>query len=276
VGQVTNNARTPVFMTSINPYASPDGEQFVAEPRTIPATVGEIVGAGTSLYVNHLGTWAAMSLAVWVPLELAASYLEYFVIDPDDVARAFQMNALFEGIFGIIVVGGVIQLGSEAWRHEPITWTRGLMAGLVAWPRLFSTRLIGGIALVLGLVLFIIPGLYIAVRIALADVVAVVEHKGGMRAVPRSMELTYRKFSRYLLLSCMTYGPLVLLGAFHQLPLILLPKIDHWIVSAALTLIVDLAAPWVVLVFVAAYVSETAEEEQLAPMVEGPAGGTAS
>jgi hypothetical protein len=247
-------------MSSINPYASPQVDQHGSQPRAIPTAVGEILSAGTTLYVNHFWTWVAMVVVVWGPLELAGSYLEYFVIDAEDVGRTFQMNALFEGIFGIVVAGGVIQMGSDAWRGEPISWTRGLAQGLAAWPRLFTTRLVGGIVLILGIVLFIVPGLYVAVRIALADAVSVLERKSGMAALPRSMELTYRKFFRYLALSFVTYGPLIVLSAVHQMPLVMFPEINHWIVAAALTLTIDLATPWIILVFVAAYLSETAEE----------------
>jgi hypothetical protein len=250
-------------MSSVNPYAAPQGSQHIPEPRAIPMNVREILVAGTSLFVNYFPTWAMLSLVVWVPLELATSYFAYFVLDAEDVLGTLRMDILFEAIFGIIVVGGITQLGYDAWRGEPISWTRGLAAGLASWPRLFSTRLIGGIVTALGLVLFIIPGLYVAVRIALADAVSVLEHKAGTQALPRSMDLTYRKFLRYLLLSFATYVPVIILASVHQLPLAYWPQIDHWLVSAALTLLIDLAAPWLVLVFVVAYISETAEEAML-------------
>jgi len=252
-------------MSSINPYASPQFESRRDEPQPIPTTVGEILSAGTTLYVNHLWTWVAMTAVVWGPLELAATYLEYFVIDADDIGRSFQMNAFFEGVFGIILYGGVIRAGGDAWRGEPVTWIRGLGQGLAAWPRLFSTRLLGGLVVILGLLLFIIPGLYLAVRIVLADAVSVVERKGATTALPRSMDLTYGKFFRYLMLCFVTYVPFVALATLHQMPLILFPQIDHWVVAAALTLTLDLAAPWIVLIFLAAYISEPSGQGLILP-----------
>src|SRR5690349_18467203 len=117
-------------MSSINPYASPEGEQQISEPRKVPATVSEIVATGTSLYVNHLGTWAAMVLAVWLPLELGSSYMRYFVVTVEEVDRFDRMNMVIENLIGIVVLGGVIQVGSDAWHCQPISWLKGLAAGL--------------------------------------------------------------------------------------------------------------------------------------------------
>ena len=261
------SARSVVAMSSINPYSSPEGDQQISEPHRVPATLSEIVATGTSLFVNHLGTWVAMVLAVWLPIELGSSYMRYFVVTVEEVDRFDRMNMVLENLIGIVVLGGVIQIGSDAWHRQPISWLKGLAAGLAAWPRLLVTRIVIGIAVVLGLLLLVLPGLYLAVRTALAEVSSVLEQNAGTKAMRRSIDLTSGKFFRYVLLIFTTYPPLFIFAALLDWPRVLFPHLDHWLVAAALRMLIYLAEPWIILIFVAAFISEV-EEEKLTGVLE--------
>lgn len=57
-----------------------------------------------------------------------------------------------------------------------------------------------------------------------------------------------------------TIVPLLVVGAVVQVPSAIVPAIDHWLLSAALTCL-DLPMPWATLVFVAAY-AQVLDEEQ--------------
>jgi hypothetical protein len=83
----------------------------------------------------------------------------------------------------------------------------------------------------------------------------VLEKKVGPSAINRSMELTRPSYWRYFLLCGVTLALHVVIMIVTQVPREVLPQIDCWLVSAALTWLMDLYTPWMTLVFVAAYVA---------------------
>ncbi|MEX0611332.1 MAG: hypothetical protein WD229_04355 [Pirellulales bacterium] len=248
-------------MENVNPYASPlaaGGEAVAAAEQ--PLTLLGAFRAGTSLYLRRLPTIVALTLSIWVPAELFVSYQEYFVLDPDDVLGVFRWTALTEAVVGIIATGGIISVGEADLRGEHRGWLAGLVDGLRAWPRLFATRLLGGLVLICAAVFLLLPAIYLGVRYSLSDTAAVVERRAGMGALNRSMELTRGRFLVFFGLLVVTLVPLLIAGGVIFLPLLLFPEIDHWLVSAALTCVTDLLYSWMTLVFVAAYVQCRAEE----------------
>jgi hypothetical protein len=76
------------------------------------------------------------------------------------------------------------------------------------------------------------------------------------------MELTRGRFLIFLSLCVITIVPLLLAGGVIFMPLAMFPDYDHWVLSAALSCVLDLLAPWMTLVFVAAYVHRRAEERR--------------
>jgi hypothetical protein len=264
-------------MQSVNPYAAPraaGGLQAGPEPEQ-PLSLLAALNTGTGLYFRRFPTWAAIALAVWAPVELFVSYQEYYVLDPDDALGVFRWSLLAEGFLGIIAIGGTISVGAAALRGERRGWLAGLGDGLRGWPRIFSSRLIGGVVLVFALLAFVLPAIYVGVRLSLSDCAAILEGRAGTGALSRSMELTRGRFLVFLGLCIATVVPVVLAGIVLFIPLDLIPELDHWLVSAALSCLLDVLEPWMTLVFVAAYVQCRAEEihaqEPIPADLAGPA-----
>jgi hypothetical protein len=194
------------------------------------------------------------------------SYVEYFVFDPENVRATFRLAMLMEGLVGIIAVASVILVGAAAMKGEEIAWWRALGQGLAAWPRLFATRLVAGFLLSLSALCFVIPYLYFAPRFSLSDTATVLEGKAGPSAIRRSMRLTQQNYLVYLGLCALTIIPVIVVGIVVQLPLVLFPEINDWLLSASLTWLADLFTPWMTLVFVAAYFAvpgDSPDEERL-------------
>jgi hypothetical protein len=105
-----------------------------------------------------------------------------------------------------------------------------------------------------------LPALYLGVRFSLSDSAAILERRAGMNAIDRSMTLTRGRFLTFLGLCTITVVPILLAGVVFFLPLAFFPQYDHWLLSAALSCVLDLMEPWMTLVFVAAYVQCVAEE----------------
>src|SRR5262249_7078319 len=121
------------------------------------------------------------------------------------------------------------------------------------WPRMIGTRIVVSLITLLALVLFIVPAIYVGVRSLLAEPVAVIERLNGMTSMKRSFELTHGSFWRYFVLGTVSIGFLLVVSVSAGLPTAIFPEIDHWLLNAGLSLLVDLVAGWVELVFVAAY-----------------------
>ena len=249
-------------MEPVNPYAAPRdaGEEGPAVALEQPLSLLGAINTGTSLYLRRFPTWAAITLVVWGPVETFISYQEYFVLDPDDPLGVVRWEALAEALVGIIAVGATISVGEAALRGEHRGWLAGLGEGLRSWPRIFSSRFVGGLLVLLAALLLLLPGLYLGVRYSLSDCAAILERRAAMNAVSRSMELTRGRFLIFLALCVITIVPNLLTGSVIYVPLMLFPAIDHWLVAAALGCVLALLEPWMTLVFVAAYVQCRAEE----------------
>ena len=249
-------------MESINPYAASFAAAY-REPKPLrPRTFAEIVKTGTVLYTSRFPAVLAITAIVWIPGELVHSYIEYFLLDPEDVRGAFRLAMIMEALVGIIAVAGVTILGAREIRGEPIAWWSALGQGIIAWPRLFATRLVSGIALGLAALCLVVPYFYFAPRLSLMEADTVLEGRAGPSAMRRSMELTRHSYLLYLALCAITIIPVLFVGILVVVPLIVFPEIDHWLLAAALTWLSDLFTPWMTLVFVAAYFSALDDESR--------------
>lgn len=227
-------------MEPINPYAAPSAESAAMTIAAPPITFGQVLATGTTVFFRRFPAFAAIMLVVWGPVELLQSYLDYYVLDPEDIGASFRLATTLDALFGIIATGAVVQLGVKEMRGEHCPWWSALVLGLRAWPRLFATRLVSGILLLIAALLLILPALYFAVRFSLAETAAVVENRAGTGATNRSMELTRGKFWWYLALAFATVGPQLLFGIAAQMPVIFVPGFDYWVISAGLHLAVGL------------------------------------
>src|SRR5690606_37715776 len=87
--------------------------------------------------------------------------------------------------------------------------------------------------------------------------------RAGMNALNRSMSMTHGRFFTFLGLGLLTLLPGVVVSFVLFLPLGLFPQLDHWLISAALTCVVELVDAWMTLVVIAAYV-QCREQENAA------------
>ena len=234
----------------VNPYESPQGVESRPQEPASTQSLAEILRTGISLYANNLLPVVLVTLNVWGPLELLQSYLGYYKLSEDDSLR---LQMFLDAFVGIIAYAAVISIGIQSLRGEPVSWARAMQRGIAAWPRVFWTRLLSGFAILFGLLLFVVPGVFLAVRFSLTDCIAVNEGLSGPTCLRRSMALTQGHFWRFLALGLITVPPLMVLGYLVQLPLVYFPEIDNWITSALAGLVVDLVSPLLLLVYAAAY-----------------------
>ena len=126
------------------------------------------------------------------------------------------MDMLFVPIYlaaTIFYMQAVIDGGS-------ITTTQSWFMAFRCWGRLFLTFVLSALVTALGLMLLIAPGIYIAVRLALANAICVIEGKGPIDSMKESWEGTDGLFWT------MFKGLALIFGGLFILEVILSPMVD--------------------------------------------------
>lgn len=249
-------------MNETNPYASPIEAESQLAPAAPQVSLRGILNSGLRLYATNFLTIVAVTLIVWTPLELFQSYMDYFVFDPEDVRSTFRLQRGLQSFFGIIVTAAVIAVCDAAMRSEQLSIFEALEAGLSAWPRMFWTRLLTGLLLLVAFLALIIPGIYAVFRLALVEPVAVIEHKTGSDCIKRAYLLSKGRFWLFLGLFGGSY---LILGVFSVLivaPTVLFSEFDHWLVNVFTSLCIDVLMQTIPALMVAAYFACSREAER--------------
>ncbi len=144
----------------------------------------------TRLLCTNLGLFSAIILTVWLPGNVLANYLAFYVYTEDEISRMMRFTSVFEGIFGPIYVAAMIHALSRIKGGQRPRYFESMAVGFRNWGRLFVVRLLANLLIVLGLIALIVPGIVLSVRYALLDSVVVIEGAGADEARRRSTELT--------------------------------------------------------------------------------------
>ena len=142
------------------------------------------------LLLAHLDLFTRISLTVWLPATVAASYQDFFAGGERDVPRGLGVVLTTELLLGPLVAAATIAALARIVRGVPVSYAEAMAHGLAAWPRLFVVRFVTGLIVVGGLLLLVVPGLVLLVRYAVVDPAAVLEGAGPTEARRRSIELT--------------------------------------------------------------------------------------
>jgi len=212
------------------------------------------------LYRKHFGVVAAVIVVIWLPLDLLSSYMDYFVFDPEDVARSFRFSQFLDNFVGIVATAGVIYIGYDSCLGLQPSFGSAMSVGANSWGRMWWTRCLTSIVVVLGLLLLIVPGIYLLVRFALVEPVAVCEGISGTKAMHRSFELTKGHFWQIFFLGLIVGAMVIAVIICAILPTIFVPALDHWLVDAAISLFADLIAAFFTFCLLCAYFSFSAEQ----------------
>jgi len=211
-----------------------------------------------SLYKQNFGVIAAVILAICLPIDLLSSYMDYFVFDPDDFRKSFKFSRFLDNFIGIIATAAIISIGHTAYLGDRSTFKSAMRMGLSSWGRMWWTRFLAGLAIILGCLLLFAPGLYLMIRLALVESVAVCEHVSGSTAMRRSFELTRGWVWKLFVLGAAFGAIMVMMMICVVVPAIFIPALDHWLVDAATTLIADFIGAYGTLCLYSAYVTLSA------------------
>ncbi len=177
-----------------NPYSPPrsaPGDGLA--PLAIPASFGGKMVMAFRLLFGQLFLFAALVLTIWLPGHLLIDMAVARNPNQFDASTVVQLGLLVEFVFGPIYAAGIITALAARMCGEKTSYLEAMRAGLHHWGRLFGARVVAGLFVFLGLLVFIIPGLILAVRFMLIDEVVVVEGTGVTESRQRSSQLTWGK-----------------------------------------------------------------------------------
>ncbi|MGA2097614.1 MAG: hypothetical protein ABSH39_15040 [Candidatus Acidiferrum sp.] len=202
-----------------------------------PLSLGEILDRTFSLYRKNFLLFLGISAfphSLILAMNLAQTFLTKMPTFPTQPGQEqFQSNPfgglLAFGIAGIIIglivymvaflfsQGGTVFAVSELYlgRTTTIGASLGRMWGQLA--SLFGVVFLNGVAILIGFILFIVPGIYIACRLFTCIPAALLEDLGPVNALERSYALTKdfagRSFLIYFLYMVLVYSAAGLFSA---------------------------------------------------------------
>jgi hypothetical protein len=191
------------------------------------------VGEALRTLRHYAAPVSVIVLGVWLPGHLLVEYLTYQG-QPADVGRGLRAVLVIEAILGPFYASGVLCLLGAASDGEEASLGHALRRALRIWPRVFWARLVSGLLVLVGLIALVIPGIVLAVRLAMIDAVVVRERSTPIAAVRRTLQLSRGRSWRIaasLSLASLPFAAFALVaGALQGL----LPSLDAWLPSALL------------------------------------------
>jgi len=168
-----------------------------------PRSIGEILSAAVQLYRRHWRTLMAIAAVVVVPLTVLQYGIgHWFRAHGQQLQGQVEVSTSFWAVAGASLLAALVglllyQVLTGAITRNIAAEVAGQDLGLEQSYRFGFARLgpvlvvsvLVGLATLLGLIVFIIPGIYLGVRLAASTQALVVEDKRGTEAMRRSWEL---------------------------------------------------------------------------------------
>lgn len=178
---------------------------------TQPMKLKLIISDAVRFYSSHLAVIAALCL----PWLIAAALVEYGVVsmvqDPDGSAPLLLVAWTFNLIIYPIYTGALILLMAKRALREQPTNKELTAESIKVWQPLFMVHIIRSGLTFLGFMFFIIPGVYVGVRLSFAEFHLVLEGLKPIDAIQKSFRATRPYFGMLLVLLAMFLIPLMLM-----------------------------------------------------------------
>jgi Membrane domain of glycerophosphoryl diester phosphodiesterase len=156
--------------------------------------VGALFAHAFGIYLSRLGTFLAISAAIVVPVQLVVSGigLREFTARYDSSPPTAQL--VIPSLVSFLVIAPLITAACvyallALDRGERPSAGRTLAAGMEAFTPIFVAIVLAAIGIAAGLVLLILPGVYLAVRWFFVPQAVVLQRAHGPKALRRSGEL---------------------------------------------------------------------------------------
>ena len=168
-----------------------------------PRRIGEILRTAFQLYRRHWRTLLAIAAVVVVPLTLLQYGIGHWfrsngqqLQDTAEVSTSFWavasaslLAALVALLLYQVLTGAITRTIATEVAGQDLDLEQSYRFGFARLGPILVVSVLVGLATLLGLIVFIIPGIYIGVRLAVSTQALIVEDKRGTEAMRRSWEL---------------------------------------------------------------------------------------
>ena len=171
-----------------------------------PMSFGEILDGAFKIYRSHFMPLFLSALISYAPFVVLGAVLGVVLGTgtEESTAAVAAMGLTMFITFPFMVLGfamswgSVTHLASEAYLGHPVTLGAGLSRGLKRALPLLGALLMASFLMVLGFLVFIIPGLIVMAMFFAVFPAVVVENRGPVEALGRSRELARGSLGRIL------------------------------------------------------------------------------
>jgi hypothetical protein len=249
-------SRSYLVDASPNPYAPPTTASY-DDVAVIRPPFFEAFASGTNLFLSNALLVIAVVVSVWLPINLVMSYLNYYVHEEGDIGAYFRAQSIADGVFGILSDAAVIAIGYRSLKKQEVSYGEAMGTAASLWGRFLIAGIAAGIAQVLGLLCFVIPGVYLMTCLGFLGPVLVVERPKTADAFRRCIELVKGRFWVSLGVMFLTSLAVLIAGvavdAVNAFVIYALPEEILWIYEALTNLLIDMVTAWTLLVVFALY-----------------------
>jgi len=185
-----------------------------------PRDVGELFRDSLLLYARHFGLFLLIAASVVVPVKLVVSGIgleeltSAYREDSSPVRTGIPTAVSFLVSTPLITAATAFALGTLAKGERPGSG-RSLQAALDVFAPLFLAVLTAAAGIALGLLVFVLPGIYLAVRWYFVTQTVAIDGARGSKALARSWDIVqdafWRTFAILLLANLATAVPGILI-----------------------------------------------------------------
>jgi glycerophosphoryl diester phosphodiesterase family protein len=184
-------------------------------PRLRPLSLGEILDVAVKICLSHWRTLLKAVLVVVVPVQIVGTLInadytvDQFDFGSDSAQTPAETIDELNQYLGGLAVSGVLQILAvllataacfraiaQAYLGEQTDWRSSLNYALRLAPALLLITLLNALGVLLGLLLFVLPGIWLYVAWAFATPVLLVEGLRGTVALKRSFRLVQGRWWR--------------------------------------------------------------------------------
>jgi hypothetical protein len=178
-----------------------------------PLGTWEILDVSLKLAANNAGTLVRIVLCVIVPAQLLTSLImvsaglgaHSALFGSHEGASSHARNAqvlavLISFLAGQLATAASFRAIADAYEGRAPSWRESLQFFAVRFRSVLLVVLLGFVFTLIGVILFIVPGIYLAIALAVAVPVLLDEGKRGRDALRRSRELVRGRWWKTLLL----------------------------------------------------------------------------
>lgn len=166
---------------------------------------------------THLNRLALIQLPFLALLSFVQFQLLQGITDTSEQVELVQRNLFLSSLMDIALMpiywGATLLYMQSVLGGQPLTAGRALTLSLTCWGRLLLTYILTILAISFGLVLLVVPGIYIGIRLAFAEFYCVMEGKSAMESIRASWDSTSGFFWPLLQGLALIFGVLLLTEA---------------------------------------------------------------